>query len=368
MQQLVALGEQMTWPINLSRMPLRALIALAARCVRRVHREGLQDAEQRRFRTEAIGLAESVALGEPLDPGLAETVRRKLDAMTATPADRAAAALARAALGAAEFITRSMENPEEPRRYADEAFRLGRQAATDAAGLKTDQELFEQALEKDVGLLEGGLNRSLRAAEEDWLGTPIEPAEWGPMAQLWPSQGRPSWDRPPPPRVRPLKPGETPVFSDDAQIFCWHVTDKQTANITADAITKVIQEAQAATWGKNDAGLTRQPVFMVYAPNLDDEVVAKLVFAGATVLDDASFAGSSPVDSSDLANRIRDVICDPSAHGQGEWWRHREARYPALASRRADFATEPSKEDERAYAEVHRRSQATEQEGWPIGA
>lgn len=358
----------MTWPADISRMPFRARVALAARCVRRVHRLGSQDLDQWRFRTEAINLAELVALGEPLDPDLAENVRHKLDATTGTAADRAAAALARAALGAAEFITKSMENPEEPRRYAEEAFRLAREAVANVAGLKADEELFEQALEKDVGLLESGLNRSLRAAEEDWLGTPIEPAEWGPMAQLWPNQGKPSWDRPPPPRVRPLKPDETPVFSDDVQIFCWHVTDKQGADITADAITKVIQEAQTATWGKNDAGLMRQPLFIIYAPNLDDEAVAKLVFAGATVLDDASFAGSSPVDSSDLANRIRDVIYDPNAHGQGEWWRHMEAGYPALASHRDDFASEPSKEDERAYAEVHRRSRASEEEGWPIGA
>jgi hypothetical protein len=177
---------------ELKQLPLRAIVAYAARCAHRVqppvesfglttwHKESLK---------HAILVAEEFARGVTT----AAIVKTALDTAVAArrtiwdhPAADAACAAAEAA-----FITAS---------YADAA------DAADAASLIVasiaDSAQAQAARADFIHLLGLGLGLSQE------FGQPIDPSESGPLGPLWP-KGEPEWFRPP---------GEPPKIADAAPI------------------------------------------------------------------------------------------------------------------------------------------------------
>jgi hypothetical protein len=369
----------MMWPSknDILSFPLRGLIAVAARGVRRVHPLGADDWRPLRSRISAIGLAESFAVGEPLtdadDKPL--TPQRVIDELGSpgsdTPADRAAQELEYAVFGAMELVASARGVSEDTRAHAEASLELAREAAAGKGG--PDRELFEGAVREDLHKLASNLDPRLQAAEDDWLGAPLEPGELGPLGELWPWDRKPSWYSPPTPIIKGLSPDDE-AQPESADVFCWQVNDPRTVE-TILAKIKTAQERAAIL--RKSAGseitTTLLPVFVVHARNLDGESIGKLIWAGATVLDDAAFEGSSPTSSRELVERIHQMISNEDRLGGGDWWRYDEPRYPwrqPAEEREAVDETE-AKADGGAYEKIYSRSQAVDlskEEGWPVGS
>jgi len=156
---------------QLTELPLRAIVAFAVRCARRVQPLGHVLTEYRQIEVDdAIASAEGFARG-------GKAVRAAGAAARAANAARAAdvAAAAAAAAEAAEDTARA-------------AWDTGRAAARAAA-------------RGDLQRL-----RALKLGRPRTLGQPIDPAEGGPLGPLWPG-GAPAWyTHPPTPRDEPMPP------------------------------------------------------------------------------------------------------------------------------------------------------------------
>ena len=321
----------MVWPTQdvFLRYPIRTAIAVSGRSVRRVHPLGSDRADRLECRIAAIGAAECIAAGEQLLPStLAEILQEakltKLSESSEMPADRAAGSLGFAVLRAVQIIEDPDGAPKKREVIAPACAAL--LSGLEAAPTALDNETLRMALKRDLDRFEAE-SHHLRAGEDDWVGAPTEPGAMGPFGELWPEGRKPSWYEPPPPRIAALDPGQE-VGSGDADIFCWHVGGNEPdAEGKAQSVVRAMKNIREQVVKVNGAGLP--PIFVVHAPNLDDRLVAQLVIAGATVLDNSAFETSAPGDSSELAHKLSTWITGGEAGGlaDADGWNLDDFRY-----------------------------------------
>ena len=212
---------------QLTELPLRAIVAFAVRCARRVQPLGHVLTEYRQVEVEdAIASAEGFARG-------GKAVRAAGAAARAANAARAAAravdaARAAAAKAAADSDWVDADDAEAAAAWADAAVRAADAAAcaaraanaaraadiaaADAAAAAAAEDTARAAW--DTGraaaraAARGDLQRlgALKLGRPGTLGQPIDPAEEGPLGPLWPG-GAPDWyTHPPTPSDEPTPP------------------------------------------------------------------------------------------------------------------------------------------------------------------
>jgi hypothetical protein len=165
---------------RLKALPLRAIVAFAARCARRVQPLTSSLPEHGRDAVErAIQVAEGFACGDDLTGAAARAADVAADAWADADAADAAADAARAAANAARAAAWAADaDAATAARAADAA-----DAAADAARAAADA--AADALD---------LNRliALNLGRPGTRGSPIDPSEAGPLGPLWPN-GAPDW-------------------------------------------------------------------------------------------------------------------------------------------------------------------------------
>jgi hypothetical protein len=175
---------------QLEQLPLRAIVAVAARCVRRVQRlvaQSVIDPVAKHAVERAIQSAEAVTMLD--SPGLAEAVGRagfeltthyaREDTGRVATAIRAAATVAHAAYFAAAAA--------DERGYGGYASWHASRAVGLAAAADDDKALAFAAAAVDIQKL-----LELKLGGHWELGRPIDPSENGPLGPLWPESVRAS--------------------------------------------------------------------------------------------------------------------------------------------------------------------------------
>jgi hypothetical protein len=172
---------------RLRRRALRAQVAFAARCARRVQPLTMRrfaDHHKREAVERAIALAEQFAGGIPVKPhaGRAADAAREVAEAAWAAQDTTASRAADAATYAAQAADADTDAGKVARAafygYSDAA------AAAHAAGAR---DAFLAASVRDLAKL-----ARLKLGAFPELGTSIDPSESGPLGPLWP-EGQPQW-------------------------------------------------------------------------------------------------------------------------------------------------------------------------------
>jgi len=219
---------------QLTELPLRAIVAFAVRCARRVQPLGHVLTEYRQIEVDdAIASAEGFARGGKAvraagaaarAANAARAAARAVDAARAAAAKAAAdsewvdaddaaaaAAWANAAVHAADAAACAARAANAARAAdvaaADAAAAAEAAEDTARAAWDTGRAAARAAARGDLQRL-----RALKLGRPGTLGQPIDPAEGGPLGPLWPG-GAPAWyTHPPTPRDEPTPP---PAIRDD---------------------------------------------------------------------------------------------------------------------------------------------------------
>src|SRR5271165_3614102 len=195
---------------QLAKLPLRAIVAFAVRCARRVQPLGRVLTEYRQVEVDdAIAIAEGFARG-----GKADRAARAVDAARAAAAKAAAdsdwvdADDAEAAAAWADATVRAVDAAACAARAANAA-RAADIAAADAAAARaaaaadaaedTARAAWDTGRAASRTAARGDLHQllALELGRPGTLGKPIDPAEDGPLGPLWPNAA-PDWYTNPP--------------------------------------------------------------------------------------------------------------------------------------------------------------------------
>src|SRR5512135_813846 len=187
---------------QLAKLPLRAIVAFAVRCARRVQPLGHVLTEYRQVEVEdAIASAERFARGGKAIHAAGAAARAADAARAAARAvDAARAAAAKAAadsdwVDAADAEAEAAWADATVRAAAACAARAANAAAADAAAEDTTRAAWDTGR----AAARGDLHRllALELGRPGTLGKPIDPTEEGPLGPLWPG-GTPAWYTHPP--------------------------------------------------------------------------------------------------------------------------------------------------------------------------
>ncbi|MBV8678215.1 MAG: hypothetical protein JO355_13720 [Planctomycetaceae bacterium] len=208
---------------QLTELPLRAIVAFAVRCARRVQPLGHVLTEYRQIEVDdAIASAEGFARGGKAvraagaaarAANAARAAARAVDAARAAAAKAAAdsewvdADAAEAAAAWANAAVHAADAAACAARAANAA-RAADVAAADAAAADAAEDTARAAWDTGRAAARGDLQRlrALKLGRPRTLGQPIDPAEGGPLGPLWPG-GTPAWyTHPPTPRDEPMPP------------------------------------------------------------------------------------------------------------------------------------------------------------------
>ena len=197
---------------DLKNLPLRAIVAYAVRCARRVRplygrAGGIADLAEHEAAVEgALSLAERFCFGDDVGQGAygaAYGAGDAADTAAAQDAARAASAAARAAAYAFDIPKSAVyDHPVYASRVAAEAVDAAGAAARAAGHASDDAGTVEAAAKADFDRL---LELNQGAYPE--LGQPIDPTANGPLGPLWPGEP-PKWfgTEKPGPRRGPISP------------------------------------------------------------------------------------------------------------------------------------------------------------------
>ncbi len=329
--------------------PFRAVLACAVRGVRRVLPLVEESEKGALLCEQIIGFSHSLAAGVQIEPiQLTETVddlrnqsRKDNIPITAKIARSAVGHLSESTENAAHILLiadpRSLGKAlEERRARAFEAAGMSFAAAWNATG--AGPQSLEQSVifpPGDVKIAAASFEKDLRTlgavarAEEDWLGLPFDAGDEGRFGELWPHGVAPAWYRMASDKLTivsvedPMRPPENIGTAD---VICWLI--KEPNDMTRNAIIVFIAKIT------NERSLNGQlpPVFVVYAPGLDDTVAGELIARGATVFTDR-IARQTPKDSRELVEAAAMMMGGESTRRQRrDFWEYAERRAKNLGS------------------------------------
>src|SRR5271166_2618355 len=196
---------------QLAKLPLRAIVAFAVRCARRVQPLGRVLTEYRQVEVDdAIAIAEGFARGGKADRAAARAVdaARAAAAKAAADSDWVDADDAEAAAAWADATVRAVDAAACAARAANAA-RAADIAAADAAAARaaaaadaaedTARAAWDTGRAASRTAARGDLQQllALELGRPGTLGKPIDPAEDGPLGPLWPNAA-PDWYTNPP--------------------------------------------------------------------------------------------------------------------------------------------------------------------------
>jgi hypothetical protein len=330
--------------------PFRAVLTCAVRSVKRVVPLVEESETAVSLCQRIVGLSYSFAAGSQIEPVQLTETLNALQAQSRPEKISITAQFARSAVGnltkctalgghilliadqSPRFLDRAVQQDRQPAfEAAESAFTAawnatgaGPQSREQAPSFSSEEiNIANAAFQKDLQTL-----ATVEPAGEDWLGAPFDAGDRGQFGELWPLGVMPRW-------YGISEPVLTIISADNLDIkqistierpdvVCWHFGRYDGSKIEA---TKSTMAAITHYYLTNRVV---PPVFVIYAPGLNEIMAHELISEGATVFRN-TVGGRIPVNPDELVLATAVMMGGKEVHQhQNEFWQYAQRRNQGL--------------------------------------